>query len=767
MRGGRQRYPKRISPEVTVSLIIFDCDGVLVDSEPLAMRVLLETIAAEGVEIDPDIAFRDFLGRSLKSIIANLNAAYGLNLTDAALARMRANLYAAYARDLKPMAGLIDALAEIRVPVCVASSSQMERIRVSLSVTGLIDRFEPAIFSASMVERGKPAPDLFLHAARSMGADPAECLVIEDSPAGIIAAKAAGMRVFAFLGGGHIGPSGLRAEIESLNPTIAFDDMHALPRLVEEAAARENVGMGDLLAAVDVGTGSARAGVFTATGRLLGRAEHPIALRRRSANEAEHDSEDIWAAATEAVRGAVAASGAKPDDIAAIAFDATCSLVVRGKHGEQVAVAPDGETRWDTIIWFDHRATAEAAECTATGDPVLQHLGGVMSPEMQLPKLMWLKRHLPASWAAMGAAFDLADFLAFRAIGSNARSQSTLACKWQWGAGGPGWPRGFFDKIGLDDLIERGSLPEAATPPGTDLGPLTATAAAQLGLTTRTRVAAGLIDAHAGALCVLGAHASEPAKLDRYLCLVAGTSNSVLALAPDARPIAGVWGPAEGAILPGLWLLEAGQSASGALLDHVIRSHPAGGTPDAARHKAIAERIAVLRGTEGVAFGARLHVLPDFRGNRSPRAEPSALGVISGLALDTDFDSLCRLYWRTALALALGIRQNLDVLRAAGFDADRLLLAGGHARNDLLVGLYADATGLTVIEPNAPDVVLLGGAMLAATAAALYPALIGAAAAMDQGGAERAPDATSRASFDRDYRIFLEMQRQRRVIEGM
>jgi len=223
-----------------IGLIIFDCDGVLVDSEPLAMRVLLETIAREGVSIDPDTGFREFLGRSLPTVIANLNAAYGLHLTEAALGRMRADLYAVYRRELRPMAGLIDALGELTVPICVASSSQMERIRVSLGLTGLIDRFDPAIFSAAMVPHGKPAPDLFLHAADAMHADPAACLVIEDSPAGIIAAKNAGMRVFAFLGGGHIAASGLRRDIEALQPDAVFDDMHDLPRLVEQEAARES-----------------------------------------------------------------------------------------------------------------------------------------------------------------------------------------------------------------------------------------------------------------------------------------------------------------------------------------------------------------------------------------------------------------------------------------------------------------------------------------------------------------------------------------------
>jgi HAD superfamily hydrolase (TIGR01509 family) len=222
-----------------IGLIVFDCDGVLVDSEPLAMRVLLETIAAEGVAIDPDTGFREFLGRSLATIIDNLNAAYGLHLTEAALARMRANLYALYRRELKPMAGLIDALAGIPIPACVASSSHMERIRISLTLTGLIDRFDPAIFSAAMVEHGKPAPDLFLYAADAMLTAPKDCLVIEDSPAGILAAQRAGMRVFAFLGGSHIGPSGLRAEIEGLHPTLSFDDMHDLPGLVEQERMRE------------------------------------------------------------------------------------------------------------------------------------------------------------------------------------------------------------------------------------------------------------------------------------------------------------------------------------------------------------------------------------------------------------------------------------------------------------------------------------------------------------------------------------------------
>jgi FGGY-family pentulose kinase len=525
--------------------------------------------------------------------------------------------------------------------------------------------------------------------------------------------------------------------------------------------------MGELLVAVDVGTGSARAGVLSSAGHLLGRAEHPIAMRRTSATYAEHDSSDIWRAVVTAVRGAMRVAAARPEDIAAIGFDATCSLVVRSAIGAPLPVAVQADARWDTIVWLDHRAMAEAEECTATVDPVLSSLGGVMSPETQLPKLMWLKRHLPETWQQTGLLFDLGDFLTWKASGSLSRSQSSLACKWGWGAGGSGhWDTRFLSRIGLADLLERGGLPIAATPPGTDLGPLSPAAASALGLTTKTRVAASLIDAHAGALGVIGVHASDPTTLDHHLCLVAGTSNSVLGLAADARPIRGVWGPYAGALLPECWLLEAGQSATGALLDHLIRWHSTGGEPDAARHQAVAKRIAILRRAEGSAFASQLHILPDFHGNRSPLAEPATRGTIHGLSLDSDFDSLCGLYWRSAVSIALGVRHNLATFATHGFATDRLLLAGGHARNDLLVRLYADVTGATVIEPNAPDAVLLGSGILAAVAAGFHPTLAGASAAMHQGGTDLTPDPKARAGFDRDYSIMLDLQRGRAAWGG-
>ncbi|WP_172982551.1 FGGY-family carbohydrate kinase [Phyllobacterium sp. SYP-B3895] len=526
--------------------------------------------------------------------------------------------------------------------------------------------------------------------------------------------------------------------------------------------------MPKFVCAVDVGTGSARAGILDVNGNLLGRVEHPILLNRPVGDHAEHDSEDIWKSVCIAVQGAILESGISPSDIAGISFDATCSLVVRDADGAPLTVSTSGENRWDTIVWLDHRALAEADECTASRHKVLEHLGGVMSPEMETPKLMWLKRHLPETWKKAGYFFDLADYLTWKATGSLARSQCTLTCKWAYLAHEePGWLPDFFAAMGIADMLERGSLPKRASPVGTDVGALTQDAADALGLTTQCHVGAGLIDAYAGALGVLAGFAGDLSQIDRHLALIAGTSSCLMALSPEPISFSGGWGPYYGVALPDCWLSEGGQSVAGALLDHMIRWHGAVGEPNAALHKKITDRVMELRAGEGLDLAGRLHVLPDFHGNRSPLADPHAVGVISGLTLDTSFDSLCRLYWRTCVAIALGVRHILDALNDKGYAIDTMHVTGGHIKNPLLMELYADATGCTVVTSAAEDAVLLGTAMVAATAAGLYPDLPSACLAMKQGGHERQPNPDARRRFDRDYRIFLEMHAQRRVLDSL
>ena len=251
------------------------------------------------------------------------------------------------------------------------------------------------------------------------------------------------------------------------------------------------------------------------------------------------------------------------------------------------------------------------------------------------------------------------------------------------------------------------------------------------------------------------------------MALIAGTSSCVMALSRREMASPGIWGPYYGAALPEGWLVEGGQSATGALLDHILRWHGAGGEPTAGLHERVVARIQELRQAEGDDLAARLHVLPDFHGNRSPLSDPHAVGVISGLTLDSSFDSLCRLYWRTAVGIALGVRHILDWLNENGYGIDTLHVTGGHTKNPLLMELYADATGCSVIIPSTRDAVLLGTAMVAAAAAGLYPTLPSACAGMHRGGTERRPNLAARERFDRDYRIFLAMHEQRRALDAL
>jgi HAD superfamily hydrolase (TIGR01509 family) len=188
---------------VAPELVIFDCDGVLVDSEPIANEILAESLTAIGLPTSAGQAVARFAGRSMAAIAGLAEADLGRPLPASFIDDVQRRTFAAFRARLKAVPGVAEALARIPVPVCVASSGAPEKIALSLSVTGLARRFEGRLFSASQVARGKPHPDLFLLAARAMGAAPARTAVIEDSVPGIAAARAAGMRALGFLGAGH------------------------------------------------------------------------------------------------------------------------------------------------------------------------------------------------------------------------------------------------------------------------------------------------------------------------------------------------------------------------------------------------------------------------------------------------------------------------------------------------------------------------------------------------------------------------------------
>ena len=290
---------------------------------------------------------------------------------------------------------------------------------------------------------------------------------------------------------------------------------------------------------VDVGTLSARAGVFDSAGRLIASARRPIAIWREPDEIVEQSSDDIWRAATAAVREAVEASGLPPGAVSGMGFDATCSLVALDRNARPLSVSPTDAPERDVIVWMDHRAVEDAERINAGGHEALRYVGGKISPEMHAPKLIWLARRKPATIARAGHFFDLTDFLSFRATGSLVRSACPATCKFGYLAHEKRWPDEFFDSVGLGFLKDNhhARIGAEIAPPGAPFGHgLTAEAAAAMGLAAGTPVGAGLIDAHAGAAGTLGARAGgAPADPRRRLALILGTSSSCMALSDEPR----------------------------------------------------------------------------------------------------------------------------------------------------------------------------------------------------------------------------------------
>ncbi len=522
----------------------------------------------------------------------------------------------------------------------------------------------------------------------------------------------------------------------------------------------------DAFIGVDVGSTSARAGVFTSDGRALGRHVEPIRTWRPQPDHVEQSSEDIWRAVCACVRAAVSQSGEVR--IAGIGFDATCSLVALDAEGAPVSVSAGGADAQNVVVWMDHRADAEARHINAGAHDVLRYVGGRVSLEMQTPKLLWLRRHLPQSWQRAALFFDLPDFLTWRATSSTSRSLCSTVCKWTYLGHEQRWDEGYFRAIGLDDLADEGfaRIGRTVLPIGTKQGEgLDARAAAELGLPAGIAVGASAIDAHAGGIGTIGVTLDgTEADLDRRLALVGGTSSCHMTVSPEPRFVPGIWGPYFSAMIPQMWLNEAGQSAVGSLVHHVVQTHaayPALAQQGGSIFDRLNDRLAALAEAEAAAhpsmLTAGLHVDPDFHGNRSPRADSSLRGMISGLSLSATADDLARLYLATLQALAYGTRHIIETLNASGYRIDTILASGGFTRNPVFLREHADATGCRIVLPEEPEAVLLGAAVLGAVAGGRHGSVQAAMAAMTRAGRVIEPDPRARAFHDGKYAVFLRM----------
>lgn len=490
-----------------------------------------------------------------------------------------------------------------------------------------------------------------------------------------------------------------------------------------------------LFVGVDVGSNSARACLMDDSGVMRAQTEEPILKWEPEKGIVNQSSANIWRSVCKCVQRIVLF----PNEVKAIAFGATCSLVVNDSNGEPCSVGPDfGNTSQDIIMWMDQRATKEAQFLNRFQHPLMKFVGGSMSVEMELPRILWLKNNKrdfgPQRF------FDLNEWLVWRSTGIFARSLGSITGKQGYLPidvdGVPrGWCTDFFCKVGLselcsDDCSDRrlGKVCSA----GKAIGRLTPQASRELGLDKGVTVASSVIDAYAGWIGTVGTtpfgFAPGFSHIGARLATIAGTSTCHILVSDDPIHIPGTWGPYFDALIPGMWCTDSGQNATGKALEYLLENHPAARELEelsAVRGQSVFrilnDKLEDLRRTRQLPtichLAKDIFWYGDLCGNRTPYNDPEMCGSVTGISMDTSLDDLAIQYLAAVEFLCFQMRQIVDSLGQSSRDIQFIYLSGGQCKNTLISSMMATVLELpTVIPENPESAVLRGTAILAANA---------------------------------------------------
>lgn len=491
-----------------------------------------------------------------------------------------------------------------------------------------------------------------------------------------------------------------------------------------------------------------------------------ITIFKPQAEYFEQSSENIWKKVCESIKKV--STGIAKNEIAGIGFDATCSLVLLDKNCQPLSASPTKKHEQNIIMWMDHRAKTEADFINSLKHDILKYVGGKVSLEMEVPKLLWLKRNMNETFQNIHLAFDLPDFLTWRATGQDSRSICSLTCKWNYDAVNRKWPEDYFKSIGLSELAEKGwaKIGTKVLFPGDRVGELSEAAAKEMGLSKGIPVACSMIDAHAGALGLIASRSEIPNNdMTSKLILIAGTSTCHMSVTKDCIFSPGIWGPYKHALLPDYHLIEAGQSAAGILIDTLMKSHPDyekilnelrdGESIYDHLFKEI-QQLAVSQNLKSFhELTQNFHIYPDFHGNRSPVGDSELKGMISGLSMHV---SIFITYLAVIQSLAYSTKHIIESLYESGREHFKsILICGGLSKNKLYIQAHADVCSIPVLISNEDESVLIGAAMLGATASGLYKNLKAAVEDLSNSCYEITPDRNSFEFHTRKFQVFLKM----------
>ena len=443
---------------------------------------------------------------------------------------------------------------------------------------------------------------------------------------------------------------------------------------------------------VDGGTESIRAGVFDLSGNPIAFASVTYPTNFPIPGWAEQNPEDWWNALGGAVRRAVIDANVRKQEILGICLDTTCCSVV--------TLDGAGNPLRPALIWMDMRSAPQTEQVLATADPALQvnsNGGGPVSAEWMIPKSLWIQQEEPEIFEKAETVCEFQDYLNLHLTGKRVASINNVSVRWHYGPGWGGWARSMVESLGMSELLKK--WPAIVLRLGEEIGGLTSNAAAHLDLPEGVPVLQGGADAFIG---MIGLGVVNPGSL----AFITGSSHLHLGLSPQALHGQGIWGTYADAVIPGLHVVEGGQTSTGSVVSWIRRTL---GSPS---YEELNHEAAELEpGSEGVV------IQEHFQGNRTPHTDPLSRGVISGLTLKHGRGHL----FRAALeGIAFGTELILETMRNNGFAAETVVLAGGATRSDLWLQIHADVSNLPLTLTKVPDAPALGSAILAAVGSGAF-----------------------------------------------
>lgn len=462
---------------------------------------------------------------------------------------------------------------------------------------------------------------------------------------------------------------------------------------------------------IDLGTSGARVGIFDLQGNSIVFCDESYPLYTPASGWAEQKPEDWWEATCKASRRAIKESGIDPTDIKGMSVDTTCCTVLVADENMQ-PLRP-------AIMWMDMRASEQAKRIAASGHDALKYNGyGMVSAECLPAKALWLKENESATYRSAKYLFECTDWLMYRLVGELTASINCASARWYYNSSEGGYPADFYEKIGLEDLIEK--LPARVVPMGEKVGTLTQAAAADLGLAEGIPVGEGGADAFVG---IIGLNAAMPGKLT----LITGSSHLHLALVENEIHCKGMWGSYPDAVVPELQMVEGGQTSTGSIVNWFKREL-CGTVKEQAEKEGVSVYDILNREAEKLPVGANgLISLDFFQGNRTPHVDSDVRGMFYGLSL---MHTPAHIYRSIIEGICFGTERIIEVYRKAGFRLDAIIMSGGATKSRFWMQCHADVCNLPIIIPKCTEGPILGSAILGAVAGGVYPDIQTAAEAM-------------------------------------